>query len=158
MISCIVAIDEERGIGKNNNLLCEISEDLKRFKELTSRHTIVMGKKTYESIGRPLPNRENIVLTRKELKETGIILENNLEFLNKYIDSKNEIFVIGGGEIYKQTIKLIKKIYITKIHKKYEADTFFPGYESEFSCKYISEKMYDLENDVYYQYEIWERK
>lgn len=126
-LSIIVAIAKNRAIGDENKLLWHISEDLKRFKSITTGHTILMGRKTYDSIGRPLPNRRNLVITRNEdLKIDGCECFTSIQ---KAIDScKNdeEVFVIGGGEIYKQTIVKADKLYLTVVNKEYKADTFFP--------------------------------
>lgn len=134
-ISIIAAIDENRGIGKDNSLLWHIPEDLKRFKELTTGHPIIMGRKTYESIGKLLPGRVNIIVTRnKKYKASGCLLSNSLKSaINKAREKeKTEIFIIGGGEIYRQAIKLADKLYLTSVKGKYDADTLFPDY-SEFS-------------------------
>ena len=133
-ISIIAAIAENRAIGKNNKLLWRISEDLKRFKKVTEGHAVIMGRKTYESIGKPLPNRLNIIITRNTSYKAPacfvfLSLGEALVYAKKY--EKEEIFVIGGGEIYQQALPQTDKLYLTVVKGEYEADTFFPDY-SEF--------------------------
>ena len=132
----IAAISENKALGKDNKLIFKIPEDMKRFKEITSGHPIIMGRKTFESIGRPLPNRTNIVVTRdKNYKAEGCevvySLEQAIEVAKRNPPVGGEIFVIGGGQIYKEAISLADKLYLTLVEGKYEADTFFPDY-SEF--------------------------
>jgi len=128
-ISIIVAIGERNEIGRNNGLLCHLPADLKHFKELTTGHTIVMGRKTFESLPKgALPNRKNIVLTRNK----NLSFDNCLTYssLSEMIDNEkdsNEIFIIGGGELYRQALPLANKLYLTKIHAEFDdADVFFP--------------------------------
>lgn len=126
-LSLIVATDTENGIGKNNQLLWHLPEDLKFFKRTTSGHTVIMGRKTFESIGKPLPNRRNLVISRQEnLKIEGVEVYKNLEDAIKACADENEAFVIGGGEIYQQALPITQKIYLTKVHHQFDADTFFP--------------------------------
>ncbi|MBL7058631.1 dihydrofolate reductase [Patescibacteria group bacterium] len=131
-ISIICAMAESnRAIGKENQLLWHISDDLKNFKRLTSGHPIIMGQKTYESIGKPLPNRTNIVLTKDyKLEIEGCVVAFSIEdAINKAQDvDSEEIFIIGGGQVYQQTIGLADKLYLTLIEGDFEADTFFPDY------------------------------
>lgn len=141
-ISVIAAVAENRAIGKNNKLLWHISEDLKRFKEITSGHPVIMGQKTFESLGKPLPGRTNIVLTYdKSYQAPGCIVAYSLEEAIKIASKKEkrEIFFIGGGQIYAQAIKLADKLYLTLVEGEYDADTFFPGY-SEFKKVVFEEK------------------
>jgi dihydrofolate reductase len=131
-ISLIVAISKNRAIGKDNKLLWYIPEDLKRFRQLTSGHPIIMGRKTFESIGKPLPNRTNIIITRDQnYHQDGAIVVHSLdEALSKAKEIENgEIFIIGGGQIYEQALPLANKLYITVIDTHIEdADTYFPEY------------------------------
>ncbi len=135
-ISAIVAMNKDnRAIGANNGLLWKIPEDLKRFKEFTTGHPIIMGRKTYESIGRALPNRTNIIITRNPdfTAEGCIICKNLIEAINiaKEKDMQ-EIFIIGGGEIYKEALPLTDRIYLTLVDSHADGDVFFPEYEKEF--------------------------
>ncbi len=133
-ISIIAAIAKNRELGKNNKLLWRIPEDLKRFKALTLNHPVIMGRKTYESIGHTLPNRTNIIITRNihyiapncKIFDS---LEKSINFA-KTIE-RDEIFIIGGGEIYKQALPHANKLYLTIVQSSFDADTFFPEY-SEF--------------------------
>ncbi|TSC59739.1 MAG: dihydrofolate reductase [Parcubacteria group bacterium LiPW_15] len=135
-ISIIAAIQKkDRGLGLKGQLLWRISEDLKRFKELTTWHPIIMGQKTFESIGRPLPNRVNIILSRQpDYQKDGCFVCSSLEEALEAARNTGaeEIFVIGGGEVYRQALPLTDKLYLTEIEGEKPADTFFPDY-SEFS-------------------------
>lgn len=143
-ISIIAAIGDNRELGKDNKLLWHIPEDLKRFKELTLNHPVIMGRKTCESIGRALSGRTNIVVTRdKNYQAEGCLITCSLEDAIRLAKTKDndEIFIIGGGQIYQQAINLADKLYLTVIKGKYEADTFFPDY-SRFKT-IISQKTFE---------------
>ncbi len=124
----IVAVDEQNGIGKNQQLLCHLPADLKYFKTLTTGHTVLMGRKTYESIGKALPNRCNIVISSKEILQQNIhaftSIEDGIAFAKK--QEHSHLFIIGGDSIYQQTLALANVIYITRIHHTFNADAFFP--------------------------------
>nr|AIA14354.1 Dihydrofolate reductase [uncultured bacterium]AIA14726.1 Dihydrofolate reductase [uncultured bacterium] len=134
-VSIIVAIDEKRGIGKNNDLLVKIPEDFKRMKELTSGHPIILGRRTYESIGRLLPNRTSIIVTRdSSFAVDGAVVANSLEDSlekAKSASGAEEVFIFGGGQIFKEALEkgLVDRLYLTIIKGDYGADTFFPDYE-----------------------------
>lgn len=147
-ISMIVAVDETRAIGKNNQLLWHIPEDLKRFKELTSRHTVIMGENTYYSIGRPLPQRINIVVTlNTDLELPGCIVAHSIDAALAIAREQEpeEIFVIGGASIYRQFLPMIDRLYLTLVAGKHEADTYFPEYQD--FTKVMSKE--SCENDKY---------
>jgi dihydrofolate reductase len=133
MISIIVAVSDDWGIGKNNELLWNIPSDMKRFKRLTLGNTLIMGKKTWESLPvRPLKNRKNIVLTDDPMEcidctVTAYSIEDALSKCGK----EEEIFIIGGGSIYRQFMPLADRLYITHIHKSLPADTYFPVIDME---------------------------
>jgi dihydrofolate reductase len=133
MISIIVAVSEDFGIGKNNELLWHIPEDMKRFKNLTYGHNVIMGKKTWESLPKkPLPGRKNIVLTDDPLESIDFsITAYSIEDALSKCGKDEEIFIIGGGSIYRQFMALAGRLYITHIHKKAPADTFFPEIDPE---------------------------
>jgi len=134
MISIIVAIGKNRAIGRNNQLLWNIPEDMRHFKTITAGRTVIMGDRTFQSIGRPLPNRRNIVVTLdKNFKAVGCEVRNSLEeVLGEYKNSEEEVFVIGGGIIYKLSLPFADKLYLTVVDDApKDADTFFPDY-SEF--------------------------
>lgn len=120
-------MSSNRVIGVNNTLPWHISEDLKHFKSLTTGHTIIMGRKTYESIGRPLPNRRNIVISRNtEASYEGAEVVHSIEDAFSICKNDNEVFVIGGSNIYEQALSLVDYIYITEIKKSFSGDAFFP--------------------------------
>jgi dihydrofolate reductase len=126
-ISIIVVVAENGAIGFDNHLLCHISEDLKRFKSLTLGHHIIMGRKTYESVGKPLPGRINIVITRQEnFRAEGCLVVKSLEDALELAKQDSEVFIVGGGEIYRQALSITDKIYLTRIHAGLAGDTFFP--------------------------------
>ena len=129
MISLIAAIGKNNELGKRNTLLWHLPADMKHFREITSLHPVIMGRKTFESIGKPLPNRRNIVITRDlNYKKEGVELAYSLnEALDLFPNQNEEIFIIGGAEIYKQTMPIADKLYITHIEAEdSEADSFFP--------------------------------
>ncbi|MDD2766571.1 MAG: dihydrofolate reductase [Candidatus Moranbacteria bacterium] len=140
-LSIIVAVDEKRAIGKDNQLLWHIPEDLKHFKELTTSHTVVMGENTYHSIGRPLPNRTNIILSlTPEFAPEGCFVVRSIdEALSVAKEHESEeIFIIGGASIYKQFLPIVDRLYVTEVVGVHDADTFFPDY-SDFT-KVVSEE------------------
>lgn len=150
VISAIAAIDENRVLGKDNTLIWDIPEDRKYFRDTTTGHTVIMGKKTYEAVARPLPNRINIVLARdKNFKPEGYVVANSVkEALDIALNTeKEEVFIIGGGQIYTAFLPYTDRLYITLIHHKFEGDTFFPDY-SEFK-KVISKKSSQNEKYTY---------
>ncbi len=126
-ISIIVAVDENNGIGKNNQLPWHLPADLKHFKNITTGHPIIMGRKTFDSIGKPLPNRRNIVLTRqKDLKIEGAEVFSSIDEAIEACAGQNEIFIAGGAEIFKQSLQKSTKLYLTIIGHTFDADTWFP--------------------------------
>ena len=161
MISIIVAVSDDWGIGKDNELLWRIPEDLKRFKRLTTGNAIIMGKKTWESLPRkPLPDRKNIVLTdiAHEIIEGSITAYSIEDALSK-CDNTKEIFIIGGGSIYRQFMPLADRLYISHVHKKGPADIYFP--EIDRNMWKVAEKEEfpgDGEERIPYTYTIYERK
>ncbi|MCT4600176.1 MAG: dihydrofolate reductase [Marinifilaceae bacterium] len=130
-ISIIVAASINNAIGKNNNLLCRLSNDLKRFKKITMGHHILMGRKTFESIGKPLPGRTTVIITRqKDYTQEGCKIANSIEeAINLCQDT--EIFIIGGGEIYNQAFNIVNNIYLTRIHSIIDGDTFIPNIDDD---------------------------
>lgn len=124
-VSIIVAKAKNNAIGKDNQLLWHISEDLKRFKALTMGHPIIMGRKTFESIGRPLPGRRNIVISRNFTRE-GVETASSVEDALARCQGEDEIFITGGGEIYRQTMDIADRLYITDVDCEPDGDTFFP--------------------------------
>jgi dihydrofolate reductase len=161
MISIIVAVSEDLGIGKNNELLWHLSEDLRRFKKLTLGKTVIMGKKTWESLPkRPLPGRKNIVLTdvpgeRIDYSVTAYSIEDALSKCEK----GEEVFVIGGGKVYRQFMSIADRLYITHVHRKAEADIYFPDIDLKVWNVIEKEefKPEDIEG-IPYTYIIYERR
>ena len=126
-ISAVVVTDIHSAIGKDNKLLIHFPADLKRFKAITTGHSIIMGRKTFESLGKPLPNRRNIVISRQtQLNYPGVEMCQSIEQALDGCRSEAEVFIIGGAEIYNLSFHLIDLIYLTRIHKAFEADTYFP--------------------------------
>jgi len=126
-ITIIAAVSENNVLGKNNKLIWHIPNDLKRFKKLTLGHSVIMGRKTFESIARPLPQRKNIILTRnKNYKAKGAVIAHNVKEALNFCENDNQPFIIGGGEIYKLFMSISNKIELTRIHKSYDGDAFFP--------------------------------
>ncbi len=160
-ISIIVAVAEENAIGKNNDLLCYISEDLKRFKRLTTGNIIIMGKKTFESLPKgALPNRTNIVITdNPDDSFEGCITVFSIEEAIASCSDDKENFIIGGGSIYTQFMPHANKLYITHIHKLFDADIFFPELKED-AWKVVSTETFppDEVNDFSYSYVTYIRK
>ncbi len=135
MINIIVAVAENGIIGGENRLLWHISEDLRHFKAITSGHPVVMGRKTYESLGRPLPNRENIVITRSQIEIEGCRVVHSLQEALDLFTPRDQIFIIGGAEIYRAAMPLADRFFLTRVHHPYEGDTSFPEWsEAEWEC------------------------
>jgi dihydrofolate reductase len=127
IISIVVAIAENNAIGKENKLLWHLPADLKHFKTITTGHPIIMGRKTYESVGKPLPNRRNIVITRDtSLRLPGVEVVSTLDAAIALCEGTEEIFIGGGAEIYKMAMHLTDRIYLTVVKAVFDADTFFP--------------------------------
>lgn len=134
MVSVIVAVADNGVIGDKNTLLWHISEDLRNFKRVTSGHPVIMGRKTFDSLGRPLPNRTNVVITRQNLEIEGCKVVHSLEEALSLFSPEEEVFVIGGAQIYAEALPLADRFYLTRVHHAYEGDTSFPKWnESEWS-------------------------
>lgn len=134
MLSIIVAIANNNVIGKDNKLIWHLPEDLKRFKNITTGHTIIMGRKTFESLGRVLPNRKHVILCNDmelNIDNENVIVLEDISLLKEYIDSEEENFVIGGATIYKLLLPFAQKMYITKIDEDFVGDVYFPKINEE---------------------------
>ena len=126
-LTIIAAVSTNNVIGFNNKLIWNIPNDLKRFKELTLGHSVIMGRKTFESLPNPLPKRRNIIITKnKDYSRDGIEVTSNIEDAIDLCKGDSQPFIIGGGEIYSQTIEIVDKIELTRVYKDYQGDTFFP--------------------------------
>ena len=161
MITIVVAMGLDNEIGADNQLLWHLPKDLKHFKELTSEHPIIMGRKTYMSIGKPLPNRTNIVVSRKkDWFEEGILIVGSIKEALKFAKKIDEqIFVIGGGNIYEQTLELTDKLEVTLVKNHLKADTYFPKINPQIWNKteeICHEK--DDKNEFDFCFQTYERK
>ena len=161
MIALVVAAAENNAIGKNNQLLWHLPNDLKFFKNTTWGGVVIMGRKTFESVNKPLPGRTNIVITKQaDWSAQNVIVVNSIsDAIQKAKDLNfKEIFIIGGGEIYKESMLLADKIYLTKVHTTIEGDTFFPELQMN-QWKMISNKDFSSdEKHVFdYSFQEWER-
>ncbi len=130
MISIIVAVAANGVIGDNNSLLWHISEDLRNFKRITSGHPVVMGRKTFESLGRPLPNRTNVVVSRTVTEIEGCRVAASLGEAIAMFPEDEEVFIIGGAQIYAQALDAADKLYLTRVEHDYEGDTSFPEWDA----------------------------
>lgn len=161
MISLVVAVGLNNEIGLDNQLLWHLPKDLKHFKEITSGHPVIMGRKTYESIGKPLPNRTNIVISKKnKWFEEGILIVGTIKEAIKFAKKIDEnIFIIGGGSIYEQTIEFADCIELTIVQETFEADTFFPKINENIWTK-TKELVYEKDEKNPYDlcFQTWERK
>jgi dihydrofolate reductase len=158
MLSIIVAKAKNNIIGKENKILWDIPEDMQRFKDLTTGHTIIMGRKTLESIGKILPERKNIIFSQnpdfKLNDENAKIVHSMLE-IQEYIESDEEVFVIGGAIIYNLLMPHVKKMYVTEIDKEFDGDAFFPKINTEIWKEISREKK--EQNDLKYDFVVYEK-
>jgi dihydrofolate reductase len=157
-VSIVVAISENHAIGKDNKLLWHLSADLKHFKEITTGHTVIMGRKTYKSVGRPLPKRRNIIITRQPIAIEGCEVVNSIEAALSLCADEDEVFIVGGAEIYRQSMHLTDRIYLTIVHKEFEGDSFFPEIKKE-EWKELSREYHqpDEKNPIPYSFITLER-
>nr|WP_270182078.1 dihydrofolate reductase [Alkalihalobacillus sp. CinArs1] len=161
MISFLLAMDENHLIGKNNDLPWHLPADLAYFKKMTLQKSIVMGRKTFESIGKPLPGRESYVITRRELSIKNVTILHSIEEFLKMAeeDNEKEWFVIGGAEIYRQLLPYADRLYITEIHNEFQGDAYFTDLKSEDwveKSRDINKK--DEKNPYDYDFVIYERR
>ncbi len=153
MITLIVAMGINGEIGKGNELLWHLPKDFKHFKDITSEHPILMGRKTFESIGKPLPNRTNIVISRKkDWFEEGILIVGSIKEAVKFAKKINEdIFIIGGGEIFKETLDIADRLEVTLVKAEFDADAFFPKINPKI-WKMVSEECHEKDEKHAYDY------
>ena len=160
MLSIIVAKSKNNVIGKDNKLIWNIPDDLKRFKKLTTNHTIIMGRKTFESLGRVLPNRKHIVLTNDKtytVDNPNVQIIHDVEELSKYEEDNQEHFVIGGAMIYKLLLPKCNRLYITEIEQEFEGDTFFPEIKQD-EWKIVKKEIGPQDDNTFkYYYVDYER-
>jgi dihydrofolate reductase len=157
IISLIAAVDENQGLGKDNHLLCHLPADLNHFKALTLGKPIIMGRNTYNSIGKPLPGRLNIVLSRQALTFEGVEVVDSLAKALTLVKDASEVMVIGGAAVYKQALVLASRVYLTVIHHRFAADVFFPSLsKTSWHCKELAFQQHDEKNNydmTFYYYE-----
>nr|AIA17405.1 Dihydrofolate reductase [uncultured bacterium]AIA17495.1 Dihydrofolate reductase [uncultured bacterium] len=152
IVSLIVALDRRYGIGKDNRLPWRLSADLKRFRELTMGHHLIVGRKTFESIGKPLPGRQMIIVTRQAgFQVEGCFVVNSIDQALRLARERgdSEVFVIGGAEIYAQTLALADRLYLTLVEAEVAADTFFPKFDKS---EWLAQEMDQHEADEKNQY------
>lgn len=162
MLSLIVAVAKNNVIGRNNSLIWHLPEDLKRFKRITSGKTIIMGRNTFESLGRVLPNRKHIVLCNNgpmTVDNENVEILDDISLIDKYINDDNENFVIGGATIYRLLIGKVNKMYITRINEEFEGDVYFPEInENEWEIVEREKGIKDEKNPFDYEYITYVRK
>jgi dihydrofolate reductase len=161
LISAIVAVSENNVIGRDGHLPWHLSQDLKRFRAITSGHSIILGRKNYEDIGRPLPNRTNYVLTRnKDFQAPGCVVCSSLEEAIEAAKAsgETECFIIGGAAVYREAMPLVSKLYYTRVLSQVDGDVFFPEWGDGF--RKISEEKCpaDEKNDFSTIFEVWIRE
>lgn len=162
MLSIIVAKAKNNMIGKDNKLIWNLPADLKHFKELTTGHTIIMGRKTFESLGRVLPNRKHIVFSQNpdfKVKDENVQVVHSMLEIQEYIESKEESFVIGGSMIYNLLMPYVTKMYVTEIEEEFEGDSFFPKINTDIWKETSREKgLKDENNTLDYEFVTYEKK
>ena len=162
MLSIIVAVAKNNVIGKDNKLIWHLPEDLKRFKKLTSNHTIIMGRRTFESLGRILPNRKHVILcndAQMNVDDENVEILEDISMLDKYINSEEENFIIGGATIYKLLMPYANKMYITHINEEFDGDVYFPQIDENVWQIVSKEKgLKNEQNPFDYEYITYVRK
>lgn len=159
-ISLIVAAANNNVIGVNNQMPWHLPNDFKYFKENTLNHSIIMGRKTYDSIGKPLPGRRNIILTRdQEYQNPEVDIANSIQEVLNYCRDEREIFIIGGAEIFKQALALANRVLLTRVHAEIEGDTYFPELNPA-DWNLVSQDMHFKDEKHAYDYtsEVWEKR
>ena len=159
-LTIIAAVSINNVIGNNNKLIWKLSNDLKRFKNLTTNHSVIMGRKTFESLPNPLPDRDNIVITRDtNYSKPNIQVCSSIEDAINLTKTDTQPFIIGGGEIYSQTINLVDKIELTRVHEEFDGDAYFPEIPLDI-FELINEENYnsDLENEFDYSYLTYKKR
>lgn len=149
IIQAVVVIDESNGIGKNNQLLCHLPADLKHFKSLTIGHPVIMGRKTFDSMGKALPNRRNIVISRQKIELAGCEVVHSLDTAIDICRDEELISIIGGATIFEQAMNRLDILHVTCIHHTFGADTFFPNIDPETWKSEAEESHYADEKNPY---------
>ena len=159
IISLVVAAANNNAIGKDGKMPWHLSGDMKHFKNITWGMPVIMGRKTFESLGKPLNGRKNILITRQDFKVEGVAVVKNIDdalFVAKDTDAK-EVFVIGGGEIYRLAFEKAKRIYLTRVKGEPDGDTFFPELDKEWYLISQEDHEADEKNSYAYSFQTWER-
>jgi dihydrofolate reductase len=159
MLSIIAAVSENNALGKENKLLWHLPADLKRLKSLTMGHHLIMGRKTFESLGKPLPGRTHVIISRqKNYQPDGVTVVDSLEKAIEFAKHDDQAFVFGGGEIYRLALPFVKKIYLTRVKALFEGDTYFPELISD-EWKMVKCESYlpDEKNLFYYSFEEYDK-
>ena len=159
-LTIIAAVSINNVIGNKNKLIWKLSNDLKRFKNLTTNHSVIMGRKTFESLPNPLPDRDNIVITRDtNYSKPNIQVCSSIEDAINLTKTDTQPFIIGGGEIYTQTINIVDKIELTRVHEEFDGDAYFPEIPLDI-FELINEENYnsDLENEFDYSYLTYKKR
>ncbi len=158
-LSIIVAADEQNGIGKNNALLCHLPNDLKFFKKTTSGFPIVMGRKTFESIGKALPKRRNVVISRTLTALEGCEVYASIGLALEALKDEAQVFIIGGDSIYQQVLPLVQELIITRIQHTFEADAFFPELvEQDWELVFNAAHEADEKHEFPYSFQLYRRR
>ncbi|MCD6068423.1 MAG: dihydrofolate reductase [Bacteroidetes bacterium] len=159
MLSIIAAVSENNALGKDNKLLWHLPADLKRLKALTMGHYLIMGRKTFESIGRPLPGRPHVIISRNEDRQLeGVTVVNSLDKALDLAKDDDQPFIFGGGEIYRIAMHLVQRIYLTRVHKYFEGDAYFPELDpKEWQLVEKQDFEADEKNLMAYSYEEYKR-
>ena len=160
ILTMVVATTRNHCIGKDNKMLWHLPGDFQYFKTVTSGHPIIMGRKTFESIGRPLPNRTNIIITRNtDYAPDGVVVVHDIESAIAHAQTcqgGDEIMIIGGANIYEQCMPICHKIHLTEVDTVIDGDAYFPKIDAlQFTCESVSE--WHTENDLSYRFTVWER-
>jgi dihydrofolate reductase len=160
MITLIAAAAENNALGKDNDLLWHLPNDFKRFKEITSGHYIIMGRKTFESFPKPLPNRTHIIITRqKEYLVEGCLVVHSLEEALEIAPQNEEVFIIGGAQIYEQALPFADKIDLTRVHTSLDAEAFFPEFNtSEWNLVFSEKQFKDEKHQFDFTFETYLKK
>ena len=161
MLSIVVAKAKNNIIGKDNKMIWHLPEDLRHFKSLTIGHTIIMGRKTFESLGKPLPNRKHIIFSQNpdyKVNDENVEVVHSLLQIQDLIEGKEEAFVIGGAMIYNFLMPYVKKMYVTEVEKDFDGDTFFPSINEDVWKEVSRQKgLKDKKNDLDYYFVTYER-
>lgn len=159
MLSIIVAVAANGVIGDKNRLLWHISEDLRNFKRITTGHPVIMGRKTFESLGRPLPNRTNVIISRQNIEVDGCTVVHSLAEAVALFPREEEVFVIGGAQIYAEALPVADRFYLTRVEHDYEGDTSFPAWNPAEWRKVGAERFERGEKYEYpFVFEVYERR